>query len=162
MPEMTEEERMRVVEATSQWLAICEQEKATPEPYHSALFARLLSGKKALPAPPPLSHSYPWYELIDDGRAEFASLFLWAPREPDEPNALVVMQSRWYIEREVPLDLRDLDDTITYHDARRTPGKWRIRYKGVGVVGRGYDPATNAGYDAMGDLWEIFREEDAP
>jgi hypothetical protein len=31
----------------------------------SALFARLLDGKPALPYPPPTSFSYPWYELIE-------------------------------------------------------------------------------------------------
>ena len=32
----------------------------------SALFARLLSGRPALPFPPPTSYSYPWYAVIDD------------------------------------------------------------------------------------------------
>ncbi len=36
----------------------------------SALFARLLDGKQALPAPPPTSYSYPWYECIE-GRGPF-------------------------------------------------------------------------------------------
>jgi len=31
----------------------------------SALFARLLSGKPALPYPPPTSYSYPWYEIVE-------------------------------------------------------------------------------------------------
>lgn len=31
----------------------------------SALFARLLSGSKALPMPPPLYFSYPWYDIFD-------------------------------------------------------------------------------------------------
>jgi hypothetical protein len=31
----------------------------------SALFARLLSGKAALPHPPPTSFSYPWYDVIE-------------------------------------------------------------------------------------------------
>lgn len=32
----------------------------------SALFARLLDGKPALPYPPPTSYSYPWYGIIED------------------------------------------------------------------------------------------------
>ncbi len=32
----------------------------------SALFARLLSGRPALPFPPPTSYSYPWYAVIED------------------------------------------------------------------------------------------------
>lgn len=32
----------------------------------SALFARLLSGKPALPYPPPTSFSYPWYEVVEE------------------------------------------------------------------------------------------------
>lgn len=32
----------------------------------SALFARLLSGKPALPEPPPTSFSYPWYAVIEE------------------------------------------------------------------------------------------------
>lgn len=31
----------------------------------SALFARLLDGKPALPFPPPTNHSYPWYSVIE-------------------------------------------------------------------------------------------------
>lgn len=31
----------------------------------SALFARLLAGKPALPVPPPTSYSHPWYECIE-------------------------------------------------------------------------------------------------
>lgn len=32
----------------------------------SALFARLLNGKSALPSPPPTSYSYPWYSVIEE------------------------------------------------------------------------------------------------
>lgn len=31
----------------------------------SALFARLLDGKQALPYPPPTSFSYPWYDIVE-------------------------------------------------------------------------------------------------
>jgi hypothetical protein len=40
----------------------------------SALFARLLSGRPALPYPPPTSYSYPWYSLIDDGFSDNVSV----------------------------------------------------------------------------------------
>lgn len=32
----------------------------------SALFARLLNGKAALPYPPPTSYSYPWYAVVEE------------------------------------------------------------------------------------------------
>jgi hypothetical protein len=35
----------------------------------SALFARLLEGKEALPYPPPTSYSYPWYAIIEQDEA---------------------------------------------------------------------------------------------
>lgn len=34
---------------------------------HSALLRRLMEGKDALPDAPPLSFSYPWYKLVEDG-----------------------------------------------------------------------------------------------
>lgn len=40
----------------------------------SALFARLLSGKPALPEPPPTSFSYPWYAVIEEPGAHHAML----------------------------------------------------------------------------------------
>lgn len=42
-------------------------------PAKSALFARLLDGKAALPFPPPTSYSYPWYEVIE-GQGPFKVL----------------------------------------------------------------------------------------
>jgi hypothetical protein len=47
--------------------------KHAPNP-KSKLFARLLTGKAALPVPPPTSFSYPWYALIEDGFSENVSL----------------------------------------------------------------------------------------
>ncbi len=35
---------------------------------HSALLPRLLSGKKPLPEPPPLRHSYPDYAAVEEAR----------------------------------------------------------------------------------------------
>jgi len=37
---------------------------------HSALLERLLSGREPFPEPPPRAFSYPWYELVEDGRSE--------------------------------------------------------------------------------------------
>lgn len=37
---------------------------------HSALLERLLSGREALPQPPPRRYSYPWYDLIDMGEGQ--------------------------------------------------------------------------------------------
>jgi hypothetical protein len=59
---------------------------------HSALFSRLLSGKKPLPTPPPTSFSYPWYELLDDGHVE--SVEVWF----DEQGGLVINQNgQWQL-----------------------------------------------------------------
>lgn len=44
---------------------------------HSALLDRLLSGKAALPTPPPKSFSYPWYALIENGRDDNCEVAIW-------------------------------------------------------------------------------------
>lgn len=60
---------------------------------HSALLQRLLSGKEPLPHPPPLSYSYPDYELVETGRG--------IPHEVWEaeshPGYLFIDQDRWII-----------------------------------------------------------------
>ena len=57
----------------------------------SALLDRLLEGKEPLPEPPPLSFSYPWYTLIEEGAGISHTVF--------ELTAewLVVNQYRWKI-----------------------------------------------------------------
>ena len=42
----------------------------------SALLRRLIAGGNVLPVAPPLLDDHPWYELVDQGRAEPAGVFL--------------------------------------------------------------------------------------
>jgi len=66
----------QAVVAMARWLQIRQQwtphagavNSATVD--HSALLRRLLSGKEPLPTPPPRACSYPWYDLMDEGRAD--------------------------------------------------------------------------------------------
>jgi len=44
---------------------------------HSSLLRRLLEGKPIYKKAPPRAFSYPWYELLDTGTAEFADISLW-------------------------------------------------------------------------------------
>jgi hypothetical protein len=86
---MTPEQRERFQWALAEYVRIQERnnmvgpntiEPGLPSSLHhypgpkSALFARLLSGKPALPHPPPTSYSYPWYALIDDGFSDNVSI----------------------------------------------------------------------------------------
>lgn len=43
--------------------------------WHSGLIGRLLAGKPPLPKPPPLRHSGPWYDLVDEGSALLSKRF---------------------------------------------------------------------------------------
>lgn len=74
--DLTEEQRARYEWAVAEYTRIQEEnrqrldqvgEKAVAYQIgpQSALFARLLEGKAALPYPPPTSYSYPWYDLIE-------------------------------------------------------------------------------------------------
>jgi len=78
---MTDEQR-EVLEKVKQWLAVRIEHQNAPQEVkdvwqqltadidHSALLGRLLEGKEPFDIPPPLSYSYPWYTLIEDGFAE--------------------------------------------------------------------------------------------
>lgn len=71
----------------------------------SALFARLLAGKPALADPPPTSFSYPWYEVIEDGRAHEVMLggslplgsFAGRVRPSRGADAIVLNQCLWSV-----------------------------------------------------------------
>ncbi|MGZ5817871.1 MAG: hypothetical protein ACXWJD_03905 [Burkholderiaceae bacterium] len=74
--DLTEEQRARYEWAVTEYARIQEENrlrlKQTGETAasheigpQSALFARLLEGKTALPYPPPTSYSYPWYDIIE-------------------------------------------------------------------------------------------------
>jgi len=74
--DLTEEQRARYEWALAEYARIQEENRQRSEQSgekpavhqispKSALFARLLEGKHALPYPPPTSFSYPWYEIIE-------------------------------------------------------------------------------------------------
>jgi len=74
--DLTEDQRARYEWAIAEYARIQEEnrlllertgEKASSHQIgpQSALFARLLEGKAALPYPPPTSYSYPWYDIIE-------------------------------------------------------------------------------------------------
>jgi len=52
------------------WLDIGGNTRSSADADHSALLYRLLSGKNALPKPPPLRMSSPWYELAEGQKIE--------------------------------------------------------------------------------------------
>jgi hypothetical protein len=69
---LTEEQRARYEWAVAEYARIQEENRLRGERAashqigpQSALFARLLEGKTALPYPPPTSYSYPWYDIIE-------------------------------------------------------------------------------------------------
>ena len=108
--------------AVVRWLEVraahgyADEHPVTPaEASHSALLARLLSGKEPLPSPPPLSYSYPWYSLIEDGYGVCAE-----PFEVPETTTVLISGSPWQ------LVARQDDGFIVTHE--RTPDVlWRVR-----------------------------------
>lgn len=89
---------------------------------HSALLRRLMEGKAPLPNPPPLSHSYPWYELVETGSA--VPIEVW---EADDRfnagcdyKALVINQHPWRI-----IEKKSNDDfLITYGNGQEVFRCW--------------------------------------
>lgn len=85
----------------------------------SALFSRLLDGKKALPMPPPTSYSYPWYSVIEDAGPHRAMLggaltlgsMLRGTGGANGLFGISINQSRWMVKRlnSAAQSLLDLD-----------------------------------------------------
>lgn len=117
---MTEEAR-RVLACVKRWLTIRERWEDRSRPFtnglqlcadidHSSLLQRLLDGKEPLPEPPPRAHSYPWYELVEQG-AGWAREVWWS----DALKMLVVAQSpQW--------ELVEAVDANTYRARYRPDG----------------------------------------
>jgi hypothetical protein len=83
--DLTEEQRARYEWAVAEYARIQEEnrvrvgqagESAASHQIgpQSALFARLLEGKAALPYPPPTSYSYPWYDVIEQPGSHHVSI----------------------------------------------------------------------------------------
>lgn len=65
----------------------------------SALFYRLLEGKKSLKFPPPLSFSYPWYEVIESFNPIeiFINQEIGSIKDLINNNMIDIHQSRWKV-----------------------------------------------------------------
>ncbi len=63
---------------------------------HSALLRRLLNGKPLLPNPPPVSFSYPWYEILETGKALRCNVL----RHRNSTTISIDRDPRWHIVRE--------------------------------------------------------------
>jgi len=105
---LPEPEVRRAVLAVLRWQRLRSPHLASHQPAiptdadadHSALLERLLGGQEPFAAPPPTSHSYPWYDLIEKGWA-LAGCELWhsQPSEYDlTPGWLHFQQSLWQID----------------------------------------------------------------
>lgn len=83
---------------------------------HSALLTRLLEGKDPLPEPPPRAMAYPWYELIEKGRAEAYEVFelTGGVEEGSGYQVLVVDQYPWKIVKKVSED----EYLVTYDEGK--------------------------------------------
>lgn len=120
---------------------------------HSALLRRLLEGKEPLPIAPPCTHSYPWYELIEDGYGY--PMEVWEAPEgffSTEYQTLIIDQCAcWKV-------LEKISDnswiaTYSYHDQGETkwyPGRWHIFQIGSRIP---QNPANGS----FNKLWKIER-----
>lgn len=116
------------------------------QPGHSksALFARLLEGRPALPLPPPLAYSYPWYEAVEaeapiDGvevafegeRASAMTLGEYLRSRPEVTGAIGVVQinqSMWsLLERTGDVAI------VTYGEWAAAGYRWRISWVDLDV-----------------------------
>ncbi len=88
-----------VLRCVARWLDVRARHLRNPaigaDVSHSALLGRLLEGKEPLDAPPPKSYSYPWYELVEEGKAYISECWRLDER------TLVIHQSIWNIVSEL-------------------------------------------------------------
>lgn len=127
--------------------------------HKSALFHRLLQGKEPLPIPPPRSHSYPWYELIENGVGY--PFEVWKPKSWDASftpyPSIVIDQSPWKMLEE----LGEQEWLVTYpygkHDDKGMPsfaeGKWHVQTIGCRLPRKVWEKSSSS------ILWEIRKIE---
>lgn len=87
---------------------------------HSALLRRLLDGKEPLPEPPPKAMSYPWYDLVEQGKGEPFEVFELNSKE------LVINQYRWRILEKIGPQ----EWTVTYGSGATTWRCWLVAEEG--------------------------------
>jgi hypothetical protein len=113
-------------ECLVEWLRVREQEgKPFPsdvsqfitELDHSALLERLVRGKRPLPTRPPLSFSYPWYELLEEGAADASDVTICNQQQNDLYGfpAMVINQGIWRIVQKTG----DNEYLVTYDNGKR-------------------------------------------
>lgn len=97
------------------WMDICEENKrgyGPPDVSHSALLHRLLSGKKALPVPPPKSFSYPNYSLGEGLKTEIHDI---VEMDMFDPPTVIEQHRGWkWLDKEKGL-LLHIESNEVYH-----------------------------------------------
>lgn len=138
------------IECLIEWLRIRERE-GVPFPTsllefvtdidHSALLQRLAKGKEPLPAPPPLSFSYPWYELMEQGYAEPIDVWVGdkTTNEMFGYRAIVINQTPWKVVEQTS----DEEYILTYGE--NSPN-YRLLVSGV---------SDRPGLDGTDKVWRL-------
>lgn len=131
----------------------------------SALFQRLLSGREPFPTPPPTSHSYPWYSLLDNpgprsiqlgGAATLGSHLRAAVDHPESVEScelLAINQCYWRIDQcnEAARTLMTLHDDLDAAVSLARRAEWVVRHPGAPGAYRVYwgtDGALQRGFVA--------------
>lgn len=113
----------------------------------SALFQRLLSGKEPLIYRPPTSHSYPWYEIIEDSQAEHHVLIglapslssMLSPGAESGESCISINGALWRIEKAIQPNQEYIVSWGKY------PMRWRLQLKRekIGTVQERLDEREN-------------------
>lgn len=83
---------------------------------HSALLTRLLSGKKALPKPPPLAFAYPWYDIVETGKAAVTAFWV------DSKKLTINQNLGWAVTS------GSREDNEIWLEHPGAPGRWRLSF----------------------------------
>lgn len=124
----------------------------------SALFHRLLEGKEPFPIPPPKSHAYPWYQLIENGVDH--PYEVWKPKGSaffTSYPAIVIDQSPWKLLEE----LGENEWIVTYPYGvpdengvqKFAEGKWHVYPIGSRI------PREDWKNTSAAILWEIKKND---
>ncbi len=144
---------------------------------HSALFQRILTAATIFPEPPPLSHSYPNYRLIEQGWDE--PMEVWTDPKMTGADTIIIDQSKWKIIETITPTEWVVAYLITDQEkiqADRNKGKvvqhyqrdvlsksrWRVFQSGTRVY---FDKETgkyvSEETSSMDKIWHLERIEDA-
>lgn len=144
---MDKKDRTNIIKAFSKWIEIREKFNYEQrfesygfevEALYSPLLARLLDGIEPLSEPPPRRFSYPWYDLIENGKAEPIECNLW----PTMPNCLLIDQNWWNIKEKISND--EFIVTYTYEVCRErkeiktveSTNRWLVKRTGLQTIGK--------------------------